>query len=77
MSAHRIAAGVRRLLVGLVTCQAAWVWAAEPTPAASPVDASQRLRIVGGLGSLSQYTRHEAPFWTRDLPRLIGGRAGA
>lgn len=35
------------------------------------------LRIVGGLGQLNQYTRHELPFWTQELPRLSGGRASA
>jgi TRAP-type C4-dicarboxylate transport system substrate-binding protein len=42
-------------------------------PAASP----QHLRIVGGLGALNQFTRHEEPFWTKDLARLTGGRATA
>lgn len=36
-----------------------------------------RLRIVGGLAGIHQYTRHEEPFWTRELPRLTGGRATA
>jgi TRAP-type C4-dicarboxylate transport system substrate-binding protein len=36
-----------------------------------------RLRIVGGLAGLNQYTRHEEPFWTRELPRLTGGHATA
>jgi TRAP-type C4-dicarboxylate transport system substrate-binding protein len=36
-----------------------------------------RLRIVGGLAGLNQYTRHEEPFWTRELPRLTDGRATA
>lgn len=36
-----------------------------------------RLRVVGGLGKLNQYTRHELPFWTRELPRLSGGRVSA
>ncbi len=31
------------------------------TRAAAPY----RLRIVGNLGALSQYSRREAPFWTR------------
>ena len=36
-----------------------------------------RLRIVGGLASVNQYTRHEEPFWTRELTRLTGGQATA
>ena len=40
-------------------------------------EAPVRLRIVGGLAKLHQYTRHEQPFWTRELPRLSGGQASA
>jgi TRAP-type C4-dicarboxylate transport system substrate-binding protein len=40
-------------------------------------EAPVRLRVVGGLGKLSQYTRHELPFWTQALPSLSGGRASA
>ena len=43
---------------------------ADAQPPAGP----QRLRIVGGLANVNQYTRHEEPFWTRELPRLTGGR---
>jgi TRAP-type C4-dicarboxylate transport system substrate-binding protein len=32
------------------------------------------LRVVGGLGSLNQFTRHERPFWETDLARLSQGR---
>jgi TRAP-type C4-dicarboxylate transport system substrate-binding protein len=38
---------------------------------------SLRLRVVGGLAGVSQYVRHEEPFWTRDLSRLSGGRVTA
>jgi TRAP-type C4-dicarboxylate transport system substrate-binding protein len=44
---------------------------------AAEAAAPQRLRIVGGLAGINQYTRHEEPFWTRDLPRLSGGRLSA
>ncbi|WP_296442790.1 TRAP transporter substrate-binding protein [Rhodoferax sp. UBA5149] len=37
----------------------------------------QKLRIVGGLAGVNQYTRHEAPFWTKDLSRLSGGKFDA
>lgn len=37
----------------------------------------QRLRIVGGLAGVNQYTRQEAPFWTQTLPRLTKGRVSA
>jgi TRAP-type C4-dicarboxylate transport system substrate-binding protein len=42
-----------------------------------PAPATEHLRIVGGLGGVNQYTRHEEPFWTHDLARLSGGRASA
>lgn len=48
--------------------------AAQPTPAAA---APVQLRIVGGLAGVNQYTRHEAPFWTEELPRRTQGRYSA
>lgn len=44
--------------------------------AAGAVDTT-RLRIVGGLAGVNQYTRHEAPFWTIHLARASGGRLQA
>jgi TRAP-type C4-dicarboxylate transport system substrate-binding protein len=41
---------------------------------AADAPAPLHLRIVGGLGSLNQYTRHEQPFWETELARLSGGR---
>jgi TRAP-type C4-dicarboxylate transport system substrate-binding protein len=38
---------------------------------------AQRLRIVGGLGGVTQYTGHEEQFWTRELSALSGGRYSA
>jgi TRAP-type C4-dicarboxylate transport system substrate-binding protein len=35
------------------------------------------LRVVGGLGGLNQFTRHEQPFWSQGLARISGGRYGA
>ncbi len=37
----------------------------------------QKLRIVGGLAGLNQYTRREEPFWTQELAQLSGGKFGA
>lgn len=39
--------------------------------------AHQRLRIVGGLAGINQYTRIEEPFWSTELQRLSGGRYSA
>lgn len=36
-----------------------------------------RLRIVGGLATLNQYTRNEEPFWSRELVRLSNGKYSA
>jgi TRAP-type C4-dicarboxylate transport system substrate-binding protein len=47
-----------------------------PAPAA-PTAATQKLRVVGGLAGLNQYTRNEEPFWTKVLPRLSAGKYGA
>jgi TRAP-type C4-dicarboxylate transport system substrate-binding protein len=49
----------------------------SPCAAQTPAAAPQHLRIVGGLAGVNQYTRHEEPFWTRELARLSGGRATA
>ena len=45
--------------------------------AAGAQQAPLKLRVVGGLATLNQFTRHEAPFWTSELPRLSGGRYSA
>lgn len=37
----------------------------------------QKLRIVGGLAGLNQYTRNEEPFWTQELSRLSAGKFAA
>jgi TRAP-type C4-dicarboxylate transport system substrate-binding protein len=36
-----------------------------------------RLRVVGGLAGVNQYTRHEAPFWTQTLARISQGAFSA
>jgi hypothetical protein len=51
---------------------------ATATALAQPVPApAQRLRIVGGLASVSQYTLHEERFWSQELARLSGGKYSA
>ncbi len=47
-----------------------------PSPATA-TEHTWRLRIVGGLAALNQYTRHEAPFWTERLSTLSQGRYSA
>lgn len=52
--------------------------AAPPAPvnavASSVGAAPYRVRVVGGLGGISQYTRQEEPFWNKEVSRLTGGR---
>lgn len=60
----------RALAGALAALLVAGAAAQQPAPAV-------RLRIVGGLANIHQYTRQEEPFWTRELPRLTGGRASA
>ena len=75
--------GERRSALGNRCSRAVWgaflacmvQWA--PCAAQTPAPAAQHLRIVGGLAGVNQYTRHEEPFWTRELARLSGGRASA
>lgn len=57
------------VVAGLACVLAPAAVPAQPSAPAEPL----RLRIVGGLANVNQYTRHEAPFWTRTLPRLSGG----
>jgi TRAP-type C4-dicarboxylate transport system substrate-binding protein len=46
-------------------------------PQAKAQTPAPKLRVVGGLAGLNQFTGHEEPFWTRELPRLSGGRYSA
>jgi TRAP-type C4-dicarboxylate transport system substrate-binding protein len=67
--ARSLKAGLVALTLGLMATSGA-LSQVDPAAAAAP----QVLRIVGGLGNLNQYTRHEEPFWTQRLAELSGGR---
>lgn len=58
-----------------VVCSALLAWCALTVHAQTP--APFKLRVVGGLAGLSQFTRWEEPFWTKDLQRLSGGKYSA
>ncbi|WP_254452362.1 TRAP transporter substrate-binding protein [Roseicella sp. DB1501] len=45
-------------------------------PAAAE-DPPIRIKVVGGLASVSQYVRYEEPFWTERVPGLTNGRVQA
>ncbi|SDE46399.1 TRAP transporter substrate-binding protein [Belnapia rosea] len=61
--------GLRAACLGLLLT-AAGPSAAEDNP---PI----HIKIAGGLGGVAQYSRHEAPFWTEQVPRLTRGRVRA
>jgi TRAP-type C4-dicarboxylate transport system substrate-binding protein len=66
----------RRALAGALVLAAAGPGAAawaQGNTAPAPL----RLRVVGGLATLNQFTRQEEPFWTRTLPALTGGKVQA
>ena len=50
---------------------------AHGTGAADTEAAPIRLRIVGGLANVHQFTRHEQPFWEHAVPALTKGRVVA
>jgi TRAP-type C4-dicarboxylate transport system substrate-binding protein len=49
-------------------------WAASPAAAEG---GSISVKVLGGLGGVSQYVAFEAPFWTQRVPQLTGGRMRA
>lgn len=67
--------GVGILVLLLVVAASNPATADEPSP---PKAAPQlKLRIVGGLAGLHQYTQNEEPFWTHELARLSNGKYSA
>lgn len=60
----------------VAACALAWLGMTGAAGAAPDANLPP-LRIVGGLAGVSQFTRHEEPFWTQDLARLSGGRLRA
>lgn len=66
-----------RLLRQLLLLGVGFVLCVSQGSAESPVPAPYKLRVVGGLAALSQFTRWEEPFWTRELSRLSGGKYSA
>ena len=62
---------------GLRTLAVLGLLLAGGLPAAAQDAAPIQLKIVGGLASVSQYVRYEAPFWTDKVPGLTNGRVRA
>lgn len=64
----RILIGLLPVLLGLLPAMAG---------AQAPSQGRLRLKVVGGLADVSQFVRHEEPFWRRRLPEVSGGRIEA
>jgi TRAP-type C4-dicarboxylate transport system substrate-binding protein len=58
----------------MALCTSAWAQSTKAGAASAASAAPKRLRIVGGLAGLNQFTFHEEPFWSRELLRLSQGR---
>lgn len=61
---------------GAIVAATLLAWSACAWPQQGPT-APLHLRVVGGLAGVNQYTRHEEPFWTRELAKRSGGRLDA
>lgn len=72
-AARALGRGSAALCVGLALLVAGTAAAHGASPAAAPL----RLRVVGGLAGVNQYTRHEEPFWAQRLAVISGGRYSA
>lgn len=59
---------------GLVLCAASASGAAVETEKGDAGAPAFRMRVVGGLAGVHQFTHLEEPFWSQDLARLSGGR---
>lgn len=62
----------------LALLTAAATFALSPPPASAQAELpALRLRVLGGLASVKQYTAHERPFWSARLAERSGGRMSA
>jgi TRAP-type C4-dicarboxylate transport system substrate-binding protein len=73
---HRYQKGILKRLWWLVWLVSTFGMLVEPRAIslALAADGPIQLKIVGGLATVSQYTKFEAPFWTSDVPQLTAGR---
>jgi TRAP-type C4-dicarboxylate transport system substrate-binding protein len=58
----------------LPACIGALLLAAATATVCAQTAPAQRLRVVGGLAGVSQYTLHEERFWSQGLARLSNGK---
>ncbi|TXT40198.1 MAG: putative transport protein [Comamonadaceae bacterium] len=71
---HNQFTSLSALALGLILSAAA---AQAQAPQAKPAPTELHLRIVGGLASVNQFTKNEAPFWNSELTRLSNGKYSA
>jgi TRAP-type C4-dicarboxylate transport system substrate-binding protein len=73
---HRYQKGILKRLWWLVWLVTTFGMLVQPRTMSFAVasDGPIQLKIVGGLAAVSQYTKFEEPFWTRDVPQLTAGR---
>jgi TRAP-type C4-dicarboxylate transport system substrate-binding protein len=57
-------------IVSLGVC----VLASQTYAQTASTSAAQKLRVVGGLAGVHQFTHNEEPFWTQELARLSAGK---
>ena len=58
-------------------CSCALLLGGTTASAQMQTPAPYKLRVVGGLTGLSQFTRWEEPFWAKELAQLSGGQFSA
>lgn len=68
---------IRHRLLTTLLCSCALLLSALPVGAQTPAPSGYKLRVVGGLAGLRQFTQWEEPFWTQELSRLSGGKFSA
>ena len=67
----------RRWSLSSVLCSCVLMLWTGHLSAQTAVAAPYKLRVVGGLAGVSQFTRWEEPFWSQELARLSGGKFSA
>lgn len=68
---------LQRYLFSSLVCIGALLLGGWSASAQTTAPAPYKLRVVGGLAGLSQFTQREEPFWTQELSKLSGGKYSA
>ncbi len=63
----------RMALAGAALLAITWAFSGGASAADGPI----QLKVVGGLAGVSQYTKLEEPFWTKEVPEITQGRVQA